>query len=163
MTPEELFEEHYKFAYWYLARKFPEFARDDDMKQEALIGLWRACTIYDSNVGSFTALATKCIVNQVLMQFRKQSKLVVFSMEEEIPDRDGLTASGRLCDPCWENSFLNSEFMQDVSQLSDREQFILKSRLGGMSQKDIANKVGLSQGMVSRLIRSSMRKMGYIK
>lgn len=163
MSPEELFEENYKFAYWLVRKRFPLLADDEDVNQEALIGLWKACTIYDPKNGKFTTVATRCIMNEVLMFLRKNRRrhnIIFYSLEDELSGADNLRFSDVTPDPNWNVKFCNSEFKQSVSSLTEREQLIVRMRLAGFNQTYIANEVGLSQAYVSRLLKSILKKLG---
>lgn len=161
-TKEELFKDNYKFAFWLVRKKFPMLANDDDIKQEALIGLWKACCVYDESAGKFTALATRCVTNQILMWLRKstnQCKLVACSLEDTIHDTDDLTVADTIQDPDWGVEFCRMEFEQSLTALDKRKQLILNLKLDGLNQRRIANILGISQSHVSRLMKSAMKQL----
>ena len=46
MESKGMFEKNLRFAYWYVRKHFPMYADDEDIMQEALIGLWKASQSY---------------------------------------------------------------------------------------------------------------------
>lgn len=49
MESKGMFEKNLRFAYWYVRKHFPMYADDEDIMQEALIGLCRKDTIVAQN------------------------------------------------------------------------------------------------------------------
>lgn len=161
-TREELFQEHQLFAYWLLNKQFPSIANDEDVKQEALIGLWAACCTYDSSLGKFSTLATRCITNQVLMWIRKSNKykkVAACSLDDPIQNCDNMTLADRIPDPNWETAFVNAEFTRKLHTLSQEDRVIVKLRLLGETQSYIAKQLGRSQAYVSRRLKQIYRRM----
>lgn len=52
MTPEERFQENQKLVHFILQKKFPLVAFDEDVIQEANMGLWKACIGFDEAKGT---------------------------------------------------------------------------------------------------------------
>lgn len=46
MESKGMFEKNLRFAYWYVRKYFPMYADNEDIMQEALIGLWKASQSY---------------------------------------------------------------------------------------------------------------------
>lgn len=161
-TREELFQEHQSFVYWVLNRQFPSIANDEDVKQEALIGLWAACCTYDSSLGRFSTLATRCITNQVLMWIRKSNKykkVATCSLDDPIQGCDSITLADRIPDPNWETAFVNEEFMRELHTLSQEDRIIVHLKLMGETQSHIAKQLGKSQPYVSRRLKRIYHRM----
>lgn len=162
-----LFDAHVKFAYWYVSRYFPQFVSDEDIKQEALLGLWRACETFDVNNGvKFMAYASTCIRNQILMEIRrrKKAKPVVASLEELVYRESDSVLSEFISDP--ESDPLCSEvmLMDFIHRLNGAEQKTLQCKLLGMTQQQSATVLGISRsGYNKRLKRCKQKIEAYMK
>lgn len=151
--PERLFEENTRLAHSVLWKNYPAFAADEDLHQEALLGLWRACLTYDPKRSQFPTYAYTCILNQVRMAMRNQAKQPpTVSLETPIPEQDGLTLEGTLEElvPSLDDGFIDlKDFLRE---LSPRDQLLVQCRLEGLSQKQTAERLGLTQPYCSRLL-----------
>lgn len=141
-----LFEDNKELAYWVLHRHFPALAFDDDIRQEALIGLWKGCLKFDPSKSKPATFLVKCIQNSVLMSLRKK--------QLEYPMSD-LGLSGELLlmrqsenDP----GFKLVEFEEFIGHLTEKQQLVVRARANDMSQEQIAEMLGLSQSYCSRLL-----------
>lgn len=86
--PNELFEQNINLAYSYL-QKHTIFLRGydpEDLQQEALLALWRACLTYQPARGKFSTYATTCIANRFKDLIKIQSRKV----DEVLTDPDDL-------------------------------------------------------------------------
>ncbi len=160
----------------YIAKKFDNSGVDgDDLVSVGTIGLIKAINSFKSNKGiKLATYASRCIENEILMYLRRVSKL-----KQEISFDEPLN-----CD--WEgNELLLSDVMgtdadvvySDVEggverellksaleKLPQREQKIMHMRfgLGGgeeMTQKDVADCLGISQSYISRLEKKIINKL----
>lgn len=62
MTPEELYLENEALAPYFLNLLYPSCKGDEDMLQEAYIGLWKACKTYDESMDiQFSVYAKACV------------------------------------------------------------------------------------------------------
>lgn len=74
MTKEELFEKNTLMAYKIANKYRTNYNRYyEDIKQEALLGLWRACQTYNEST-KFSTYAYVCIKNTVNMYIRRFRK-----------------------------------------------------------------------------------------
>lgn len=151
--PERLFEENTKLAYSVLWHRFPQLGKDNDAKQEALLGLWKACITFDPNKSEFSTYATTCIVNQVRMMLRAASKQPpTVSISSPISDCDSLTLGDMIEEPIPSLSDGMIELKGFIKGLPQRDYDLIRYRVAGLSQKQISQKLGLSQPYLSRLL-----------
>jgi RNA polymerase sporulation-specific sigma factor len=155
---------------WHLLKKFPAKDRED-LYDVGLIGLIKAAQTFDTSRGiKFATYASRCIMNEILIDLRKQRKLVKPSVnldtfvtdegekplydivadpnvnvEQEIADHD--EHSQRL--------YLLSEVL---TNWSERDRTILLMHGKGMDQHEIAMTVRVSQSYISRLIPKLVRR-----
>lgn len=159
MTPEERFHENQGFAKHILNTHFPQSIWDEDLLQEAYIGLWKACLTFEEGKGKFSTYAGVCIQNAILMEFRRRSsRPPTVSWETPIPGQDGLTLGDTLEDPkpCIDPNLYDLErFLQ---RLNERDRRLVALRLEGFTQKQIAAMVGYRQSYVSRLMSAIEKK-----
>ena len=137
----------------YIAKRFDNTGVDiEDLISIGTIGLIKAVGSFrpDKNI-KLATFASRCIENEILMHLRKTSRLrsevsLVYKDVEQSAEREML--------------------MESFSRLPERERRIVELRfgLGGkeeMTQKEIAEMMGISQSYISRLekkIVSSLKK-----
>ena len=162
----------------YIARKFDNTGVDgDDLISIGTIGLIKAINSFksDKNI-KLATYASRCIENEILMYLRRIARLKTeVSFDEPLnTDFEGneLLLSdvlGTSADTVYGDIESNAEKEQleeALKKLSDRERKIMFLRfgLGGgeeMTQKDVADMLGISQSYISRLekkIISRLRK-----
>lgn len=73
MDSNELFEQNRGLVYYTMNKYYPGFKNDEDLQQEALIGLWNAARTYneDKNI-PFAGYAVPCIRNQIRRTLHKR-------------------------------------------------------------------------------------------
>lgn len=167
---EKLFLENQKLAFHVLHRNFKRLADDEDMKQEALIGLWRACRAFDPEKGcEFSTLAFPCIKNAILQALRRKGREFEAdaSLDAEprsIAMRDAYstaTLGDIVEDPHAldeHNAIDANHFLQELP--ADKRQLVVL-KMQGMTQREIAQGCGISQAEVSRRLkrlRSGLRE-----
>ncbi len=138
----------------------------EDLISIGSIGLIKAVNTFkmDKNIKLVT-YASRCIENEILMHLRKKSKTrKEISLDEPLNvDYDGneLLLSDIIGTP---DDLIMKEFeknenkrvlMKAIENLKEREKLILQMRYGinheECTQKDIADKLGISQSYISRL------------
>lgn len=152
----------------YIARKFDNTAVGiEDLVSIGTIGLIKSINTYkpDKNT-KLATYASRCIENEILMFLRKSSpQKMEVSLDEPLnTDWDGneLLLSDILgTDPDVVmqpiEDCVDMEILKDcLKNLSKRELNIIHLRFGldgreGMTQKDVADKLGISQSYISRL------------
>lgn len=151
----DLFEKNTRFAYWCVQRYFPTLSGDEDVVQEALIGLWKACCNYDPGRGAFPTIAYHCIKNQILMLIRRRKSWtpgLTVSLDDPIPDNPDLSYGDMLGslenDPCGTDRFL----IEYLDSIPEKNKTVLFLAAKGFTQKEIGEKVGLSKSYCSRIL-----------
>ena len=152
----------------YIARKFDNTGVDnDDLISIGTIGLIKAINSFrtDKNI-KLATYASRCIENEILMYLRRTARLKTeVSFDEPLnTDFEGneLLLSdvlGTSADAVYGNVEANAEkeqLKEALKKLSERERKIMFLRfgLGGgeeMTQKDVADLLGISQSYISRL------------
>ena len=148
MTPEELYFKNEPLVYYVLNKKFPMNRLDDDFKQIARLGLWKACLRYDETKGKFSTYAVPAIENEIKRELRNISrKPIETSLDALIRDADELTIS-EVCMSEQDVEFIDTAFVD--KELTYRQKRILSLLYDGIAQADIAREVGISQQMISR-------------
>jgi len=158
MNSYELFRKNTKLAYYTLHRYIPKYSQDEDMKQVALLGLWKACLTFDERRNCrFSTYAMKCILNQVNQEFRK-TRVPTISIETPISD-DGLTLGDILVDTKTEvEDTTAADFSKFINYLSEVDKKIIKYLLLGLRQREIAKILHIKQPSVSRHIKSIKKR-----
>ena len=160
----------------YIAKKFEGAGADgDDLVSVGTIGLIKAIDSFrpDKNI-KLATYASRCIENEILMYLRRLSRI-----RQEISFDEPLNTD-------WEgNELLLSDVMgtdadavysdieggverellkNSLSRLSAREQKIMRMHFGldgreEMTQKDVADALGISQSYISRLEKKIIAKL----
>ena len=152
----------------YIARKFDNTGVDnDDLISIGTIGLIKAINSFktDKNI-KLATYASRCIENEILMYLRRIARLKSeVSFDEPLnTDFEGneLLLSdvlGTSADAVYGDIEANAEkeqLREALKKLSDRERKIMCLRFGlsggeEMTQKDVADLLGISQSYISRL------------
>lgn len=162
-SKQELFEKNMNFAYWFIGKYFPALVGDEDISQIALIGLWKACDMYDETRGKFATLAGVCIRNEILMELRKQNKisdLYRVYLSDPIKEGENLAIEDAVKDESYRPDG-SSIFVTDlIKSLSPREKQVISCRLNGLTQQQAAKQMGISQAYYSRVLKAVRKKLG---
>ena len=160
----------------YIAKRFENTgANIEELISIGTVGLMKAVNTYkaDKNI-KLATYASRCIENEILMFIRKnQSKKKEISIDEPLSvDWDGneLLLSdiiGSDADVVFRNMEESEEkkILRDaVSGLSKRERVIVEMRYGLVSdveltQKEVADALGISQSYISRLEKKIMQRL----
>ena len=160
----------------YIAKKFEGAGVDgDDLVSVGTIGLIKAINSFKSEKNiKLATYASRCIENEILMYLRRMSRLrQEVSFDEPLnTDWEGneLLLSdvvGTDADSVYSNieNGVEKELLKaSLSKLSGREQRIMSMRFGldggeGMTQKDVADTLGISQSYISRLEKKIISKL----
>ena len=160
----------------YIAKKFEGAGVDgDDLVSVGTIGLIKAINSFKSEKNiKLATYASRCIENEILMYLRRMSRLkqeVSFDEplntdwegnELVLSDVMGTDADSVYSDI--EGGVERELLRASLSKLSQREQKIMRMRFaldGGdeMTQKDVADKLGISQSYISRLEKKIISKL----
>lgn len=156
MTPEEMYAEHEKLVWFVLNRYYPDFVYDEDVAQEARIGLWLACKAYDPSRGAFSTFAVKTIHNEVRGYFRRMLQRDIprdqlVSLEHPVKDMSHGGDPVPLRDTLVGESDIQWMDLSGVkAKLGDLDLRIFRLRLTGLSMDDIGARVGISRQAVDK-------------
>ncbi|MBP3369512.1 MAG: sigma-70 family RNA polymerase sigma factor [Clostridia bacterium] len=160
----------------HIVRKYYATAKNqEDLVSIGTLGLIKAVDSFRADSGArFATYASKCIQNEILMHFRSQKKLAAeVSLCDTIDvDRDGnpLTYMDVICT----DESLESEISRKLtgqsamrlvqSSLDSRQRQIIILRYGlcgkaPMTQKQVAEKLGISRSYVSRIEKSALERL----
>ena len=160
----------------HIAKKYTAPGCDaDDLISIGAIGLIKAVNTFspEKNI-KLATYASRCIENEILMFLRKSSQLKnEVSIDEPLnTDWDGnelLLCDVLGSDPDTVNRNIECELekslvLQAVSKLRDRECLIMELRFGlngrkEHTQKQVADKLGISQSYISRLEKKIIRQL----
>lgn len=149
-----------------------KFSHEDDYESEAMIGLIRAADTFDLDKGAcFSTYAARVIQNQILMYLRKGKRqtqaisfeTVVAGTEETLTVKDMLSYEDEQLMRL-EQAEQITELYGIIHSLPDRECEIICLLYGiGQGrcyrQKEVAERLGISQSYVSRLEKNILKKM----
>ena len=162
----------------YIAKKFDNTGVGvEDLISIGTIGLIKGINTFnpDKNI-KLATYASRCIENEILMYLRRNSKTKLeVSIDEPLNvDWDGnelllsdiLGTDEDVIYRGIENEVERKLLMNAVSKLSKREKTIVRLRFGlgtvdgqEMTQKEVANLLGISQSYISRLEKKIMRQL----
>lgn len=160
----------------YIARKFENTGINiEDLVSIGTIGLIKAVNTFDPTKKiKLATYASRCIENEILMYLRRNNKLrSEVSFDEPLNvDWDGneLLLSdvlGTESDTIYRNleDEVDREILYDaLEKLSERERKIMQLRFGlgtgrEMTQKDVADLLGISQSYISRLEKRILKRL----
>ena len=162
----------------YIARKFDNTGVGvEDLISIGTIGLIKAINTFNpvKNI-KLATYASRCIENEILMYLRRNSKTrMEVSIDEPLNvDWDGnelllsdiLGTDEDIIYKDMENEAEQKMLKKALSKLSDREKLIISLRFGlnnreeeAMTQKEVADLLGISQSYISRLEKKIMKRL----
>lgn len=177
VAKNELIERNLRLVV-YTAQKFENTGvPTEDLISVGTIGLIKAVSSFDAEKNiKMATYASRCIENEILMHLRKSSKQKrELSLDEPLNvDSDGneLTMSDVLgTDADATSKGVESEAEKDILKIAlellpEREKVIMDMRYGlshgkEMTQKEVADKLAISQSYISRLEKKILEKLKY--
>lgn len=160
----------------FLAKKYDNTRVDlEDLVSIGTIGLIKGIKTYqmDKNI-KLATYASRCIDNEILMYLRKNKKVrTEISFDESLSfDSDGnelhlediLGTEPDIVTKGIEEETQRNLMLEEIAKLDSRDQEIIKLRygLGGheeMTQKDVADLLGISQSYISRIEKKVIKKL----
>lgn len=161
----------------YIAKKFENSGVGlDDLISIGTIGLIKAVNTFspEKNI-KLATYASRCIENEILMYLRKiSSQKLVISLDEPLnTDWDGnelmladvLGSDGDEISREIEDDDEKRMLIDIIERLPERERTIIEMRFGigdkeELTQKEVADKMGISQSYISRLEKRIIKKLG---
>lgn len=155
---ESLLEENMGLVHWVICKHYPTFIGDDDVVQEARIGLWKACISFDESKGAFSSYAVMCILNNVRMYFRREKRHGGYISLNTVVNEENETEFGDLLEDHTARVEDSGIFVKDfISKLSEKEQQIIRLQFASVKQVDACKVLKCTQAHYSRLL-SRIRK-----
>ena len=160
----------------YVAKKYEtNIVNLEDLISIGTIGLIKSISTFkhDKNI-KLATYASRCIENEILMYLRKKSKMKAeISFDEPLNvDYDGnelllsdiIAADDNYIVDEIESDEKKIEMFEAINDLKEREKQILVLRFGlengeEMTQKDVADFLGISQSYISRLEKRIIKKL----
>lgn len=173
---KDLLIEHNLRLVVYIARKFENTGVGlEDLVSIGAIGLIKAVNTFKSERNiKLATYASRCIENEILMYLRKANRLrAEVSLDEPLNvDWDGnelllsdvLGTEEDIVSRGVEQEAERSAVLAAVDDLPPREREIMELRFGlrgkkELTQKEVADKIGISQSYISRLEKKIIRKL----
>lgn len=142
----------------------------EDMLSIGNIGLIKAVDCYKAELGyTFSTFAVRCIFNEIMMSFRKIKRSIRTSSLNAQIDANN---DGEIFDLLIDNSDSPEKIVSDrdmvirgiraMQNLNDRERLAISELVnnqGDILQREIANKLGITQPSCSRMIRRAQKKL----
>lgn len=161
MTNEELFNKNINLAYKNVQIYKNCGIEYEDLMQLCLYGLWKSVLTYKVEKGyAFSSYSYRIIQNEVNYYLRKNRKYFTDRYFSE-PINDEITLEEIIADKHnqieeLENNLDSFNYINKIrnSNLKEKEKQVLELTLKGLKQRQIAEKIGLSQPQVSRIIKS---------
>ena len=160
----------------FLAKKYDNTSTDlEDLVSIGTIGLIKAINTYrlDKNI-KLATYASRCIDNEILMYLRKtKRKRTEVSFEDSLSfDADGnelhledvLGTDKDIVTKGLDDELDKNLMLSEIDKLSPRDKEIISLRYGlnknkEMTQKDVANLLGISQSYISRIEKKVIKKL----
>lgn len=135
---------------------------DEDLFSTGIVGIVKAVNTFNPDKGvRFSTYATYVIRNEILMYLRKGNQLLISLDEnyvldngEEVPLKD-IISDGKILE---EEAIANIQFCKINNFLKEREKKIIFMMSEGKTQKEIGNEIGLSQSLISRIVKNVCNK-----
>ena len=162
----------------YIAKKFDNTkVGTEDLISIGTIGLMKAINTFDASKSiKLATYASRCIENEILMYLRRSSKTKAeVSIDEPLNvDWDGnelllsdiLGTDDDVISRDIENETEKSLLNMAIDRLNPREQKIIQLRYGigredgeELTQKEVADMLGISQSYISRLEKKIMKRL----
>ena len=160
----------------FLAKKYDNTIYDlEDLVSIGTIGLIKGIKTYklDKNI-KLATYASRCIENEILMFLRKNKKrLGEVSFEDsinfdsegnELKIEDIYGTEEDIIHKCIESEEEEKLLIEEILKLSDRDKSIICKRYGlfgenELTQKELANKMSISQSYISRIEKKVIKKL----
>ena len=176
MQARNILIEHNLRLVVFLAKKYDNTGTDlEDLVSIGTIGLIKAISTYrlDKNI-KLATYASRCIDNEILMYLRKtKHKKGEVSFEDslsfdaegnELHLEDVLGTEKDIVTKNLDDELDKNLMLSEIDKLSPRDKEIISLRYGlnkehEMTQKDVANLLGISQSYISRIEKKVIKKL----
>ena len=150
---QELFDSNQSLAYYILHKNYPRYTQDEDLRQDALLGLWQACLTFEEGKAQFSTYAGTCILNSLRTAMRQRTQVVeTVSLDQTLGNEDYSLLSEIVEDP---KAAINTEamcFKEFWKTLTEKEKYCMRMCLDGCTQVEVAKTLGVTRARVSQVI-----------
>ena len=157
----------------HIAKKYyASFGDQDDLISIGTIGLIKAVNSFDAEKQArFSTYASRCIENELRMQFRKVRRTpTALSLQEPLDGQEGgltvmdVITDSFLLDEDYESREEQSRLRQLVDGLQGRERQVLLLRYGlagqpALTQAQVGELLGISRSYVSRIEKKAVERL----
>ena len=157
----------------HIAKKYyASFGDQDDLISIGTIGLIKAVNSFDAEKQArFSTYASRCIENELRMQFRKVRRTpAALSLQEPLDGQEGgltvmdVITDSFLLDEDYESREEQSRLRQLVDGLQGRERQVLLLRYGlagqpALTQAQVGELLGISRSYVSRIEKKAVERL----
>ena len=172
-----LIERNLRLVAHIIKKYYTQNGDQEDLIPIGTIGLIKGISSFDASKGARLATyAARCIENEILMYLRRNNKTKLeVSIDEPLNvDWDGnelllsdiLGTDEDVIYKDIENEVERKLLLKAIDKLSDREKTIIQLRFGlgkgsgkEMTQKEVAEMLGISQSYISRLEKKIMKRL----
>ncbi len=176
MEARNILIEHNLRLVVFLAKKYDSTGTDlEDLVSIGTIGLIKGVNTYklDKNI-KLATYASRCIDNEILMYLRKSKRrkgevsfednLSFDSEGNELHLEDILGTDADVVTKGLDNELDRNIMKREIEKLSKRDKEIIELRYGlngyeEMTQKDVAEKLGISQSYISRIEKKVIKRL----
>ncbi len=176
MHARDILIEHNLRLVVYIARRFDNAKTPiEDLISIGSIGLIKAIETFNADKKiKLATYASRCIENEILMHLRKTSRMKgEVSLDEPLnSDGDGnelllsdiLGTDEHLITDDVEKKMERQHMFHAIQKLDERERYIMECRFGlagkeEMTQKEVADHLGISQSYISRLEKKIIQEL----
>lgn len=176
MNARDILIEHNLRLVVYIARRFDNAKTPiEDLISIGSIGLIKAIETFNADKKiKLATYASRCIENEILMHLRKTSRMKgEVSLDEPLnSDGDGnelllsdiLGTDEHLITDDVEKKMERQHMFHAIQKLDKRERYIMECRFGlagkeEMTQKEVADHLGISQSYISRLEKKIIQEL----
>ena len=133
----------------------------EDFESDAFLGLWRGIEKYlaDGKIHSLKTTITMCVNVEIVNTIRRRKGRHGIRKMEEISILDSP-------DNVWLNYIENEEqpfsyleFIEQINALPERLQFVMISHLAGYKQREIGERLGLTETRISQLFKEGAERL----
>ena len=157
----------------HIAKKYyASFGDQDDLISIGTIGLIKAVNSFDSEKQArFSTYASRCIENELRMQFRKVRRTpVALSLQDPLDSQEGsltvmdVVTDNFLLDENYEQKEEQAQLHRLVDTIKGRERNVLILRYGlsgqsALTQAEVAQVLGISRSYVSRIEKKAVENL----
>lgn len=157
-TYNQVYEKYYKLI-WHIVNKYKQYDKEE-LFAEGCVGFVKAVNTYDPEKSSFTTWLVTIVNNECLMYIRKQRRHpMMCSLNKEFNVDGNTVVLEDLIKDAFdiEKAVIYKDLVERVERISDNKGIMALHR-EGLNQRQIAERLGITQSYVSRLISAHYKK-----